>query len=165
MAALRRLRSSDLSPGTPLHVAGQSSSCHNPLAGALAAVTECDTLHRMTDEQSALIKVERSRLSAMLILFAASRDLEATASGDQRFIAAADAIKQIEATLPMIDDAVLLKLVSVNETSEGALSQLIAARLSEVGFALPLYEDAPSFFAPISDKVDTILRNARPHMH
>jgi hypothetical protein len=82
----------------------------------------------MTDDQSALIKGERNGLSAMLLLFAISRDLEARATGDRRFSAAADAIKQIETTLHMIDDATLLKLVTVNETSEGALLQLIAAR-------------------------------------
>ena len=41
------------------------------------------------------------------------------------------------------------------------LSALIAERMLEVGFALPLYEDAPSFIARIEQIVDKILRNAR----
>ncbi len=115
----------------------------------------------MTDEQSSLIKAERARLSVTLVLFAISRDIDAMATGDQRFIAAADSVKKIEATLHMVDDAVLLKLASVDETSKGGLLALIAARLSEIGFALPLYEDARSFIAPIVATVDRILHDAR----
>jgi hypothetical protein len=121
----------------------------------------------MTDaaEQSELIKTERTRLSLMFILFAISRDLEAQATGDQRFSLAAASVKRIKVTLDQIEDAVLLKLVFVNEASEGLLSQLIGARLEQVGFALPCYLDAKEFFQPISDKVDRILHAARPHMH
>ena len=36
-------------------------------------------------EVSALIKAERTRLAVMFILFAISRDIEAKATGDQRF--------------------------------------------------------------------------------
>ncbi len=56
---------------------------------------------------------------------------------------------------------VLLKLVTVNQLSEGLLSTLIATRLSEVGGALPLYDDANAFFAPIEQQVDAILHRAR----
>ena len=119
----------------------------------------------MTDEQSSLIKAERARLSVTLVLFAISRDIDAMATGDQRFIAAADSVKKIEATLHMVDDAVLLKLASVDETSKGGLLAMIAARLSEIGFALPLYEDAPSFIAPIEATVDRILHDARRYLH
>ncbi len=41
------------------------------------------------------------------------------------------------------------------------LSTLIATRLSEVGGALPLYDDAKAFFAPIEQQVDAILHRAR----
>jgi hypothetical protein len=125
----------------------------------------CDTLRRMTaSERTAKAEVERNGLSASFMLFAASRDLEAHASGDRRFSAAADSIKQIEATLDQVSDDTLLKLASVNITSEGALSQLIGARLEQVGFALGLYPDAPAFFAPIEATVDKILHDAR-HQH
>jgi hypothetical protein len=43
--------------------------------------------------------------------------------------------------------------------------QLIAARLDQVGFMLPCYADAHAFFQPITQQVDVILHNARPHMH
>jgi hypothetical protein len=56
---------------------------------------------------------------------------------------------------------VLLKLVTVNQLGEGLLSTLIATRLSEVGGALPLYDDAKAFFAPIEQQVDAILHRAR----
>ena len=67
--------------------------------------------------------------------------------------------------MDQVSDDVLLKLVTVNQLSEGLLSTLIATRLSEVGFALPHYKDAPSFFAPIEATVDAILRGARHHLH
>jgi ATP-dependent DNA ligase len=75
----------------------------------------------MTDEQSSLIKDERARLSVTLVLFAISRDIDAMATGDQRFIAAADSVKKIEATLHMVDDAVLLKLASVRDQQRRAV--------------------------------------------
>jgi hypothetical protein len=53
---------------------------------------------------------------------------------------------------------------SVNQSSDGLLSQLITAPLTEVGFALPAYENAVGFFQPISDEADRILRNARAKM-
>jgi hypothetical protein len=42
---------------------------------------------------------------------------------------------------------------------------LIAARIEQVGGALPCYPDAAAFFEPITQQVDVILRNARHHMH
>ena len=41
---------------------------------------------------------------------------------------------------------------------------MITAPLTEVGFALPAYENAVGFFQPISDEADRILRNARAKM-
>ena len=89
-------------------------------------------------EVSALIKAERARLAVMFILFAISRDIEAKATGDQRFGAAANSVKQIEATMVQVSDDVLINLMSVNETSNGMLTTLITARLRAVGFQLPL---------------------------
>ncbi|WP_029079306.1 hypothetical protein [Bradyrhizobium sp. th.b2] len=120
----------------------------------------------MTDaEQSAMIEVERNALGAMLVLFASAREIEAVAASDARLMAAADAITRIAETLDQVSDQVLRKLSSVNITSEGGLSALIAARLSQVGFALPLYGDASEFFAPIEATVDKVLKGARLHMH
>ena len=104
-------------------------------------------------EVSALIKAERARLAVMFILFAISRDIEAKATGDQRFGASAHSVKQIEATMVQVSDDVLINLMSVNETSNGMLTTLITTRLRAVGFQLPLYEDAPSFMAPITATV------------
>jgi hypothetical protein len=57
-----------------------------------------------------------------LVLFAASREVEAAGSGDHRYAEAADAIKRIAGTPDQVDDAVLLRLSAVNLTSEGLLS-------------------------------------------
>ena len=116
-------------------------------------------------EVSALIKAERARLAVMFILFAISRDIETKATGDQRFGAAANSVKQIEATMVQVSDDVLINLMSVNETSNGMLTTLITARLRAVGFQLPCYADAATFFAPITATMDQILRRARQHMH
>ena len=83
-------------------------------------------------EVSALIKAERARLAVMFILFAISRDIEAKATGDQRFGAAANSVKQIEATMVQVSDDVLINLMSVNESSNGMLTTLITARLRAV---------------------------------
>jgi hypothetical protein len=77
----------------------------------------------MTDEPPALIEVERVRLSLMFTLYAGSRDLEATATGDARYIAAADSIRRIVATLDQVSDDVLLRLATVNELSEGPVDR------------------------------------------
>jgi hypothetical protein len=45
------------------------------------------------------------------------------------------------------------------------LTSLITARLRAVGFQLPCYADAATFFAPISAQIDQILHRARQHMH
>ena len=109
----------------------------------------CDTLHRMTDdsELAALIEIERAGLAVMFRLMAASRLVEAVETGDQRYNAAARSIKKIAKTMDMIDDGTLTKLSSVNQSSDGLLSQLITAHLREVGFALPAYENAVGFFS------------------
>jgi len=117
----------------------------------------------VTDDTIAL--AERRSLAAMLALMASARELEGQAQGDARFIVAAANIRLIAGTLDQVSDASILKLASVNDTSEGLLSQLIAARLEQIGFALPLVMGAAEFFAPIEAKVDEILRGARPHMH
>ena len=121
----------------------------------------------MTDEAevSALIKAERARLAVMFILFAISRDIEAKATGDQRFSAAANSVKQIEATMVQVSDDVLINLMSVNETSNGMLTTLITAPLRAVGFQLPCYAYSVTFFAPITATMDQILRRVRQHMH
>ena len=118
----------------------------------------------MTDAETTAL-VERARLSMRLVLFAASRAIEAAGSGDHRYAEAAASIKRIAATMGMVSDEVLLKLATANQLSEGMLSQLIATRLSEIGGALPLYDDAKAFFQPLVEQVDQILRRARQHMH
>ena len=118
----------------------------------------------MTDAETTAL-VERARLSMTLVLIAASREIEAARSSDHRYAEAAASIKQIAATMGMVSDDVLLKLATANQLSEGLLSQLIATRLSEVGGALPLYDDAKVFFAPIEWQVDAILQNARQRLN
>ena len=119
----------------------------------------------MTDAEKTA-QAERVRLSMSFVLVAVSREAEAVAgNGDHRHIAAAACIRHIAGTLDTVEDAALLKLASVNVTSEGALSRLITVRLSEVGGALPLYADANAFFDPITAQVDQILHGARQHMH
>ena len=118
----------------------------------------------MTDDEIAA--GERKGLLAMLSLTATARELAPQAVSDARYMAAANSIRQIAATLDQIDDAALLKLAHVNRASDGVLLALIAARIEQVGFALPLCEDAAEFFAPIEAKVDTILLHARrDHLH
>ena len=101
---------------------------------------------------------EREGLSVMLLVLAVARRIEAKTTGDQRFVAAASSVKQIERTLHRVDDVTLLKLASINAAVDGLLSTLIAVRLEQVGFALPLYPDAAAFFQPVLDHVDAILR-------
>jgi hypothetical protein len=113
-------------------------------------------------ETSALVEVERAGLTMMFALFATSREVEAAGSGDRRY---ADAIKRIAGTLDLISDEVVTKLSAVNEASECLLTTLIAARVEQIGFALPLYADALSFIAPIEAQVDAILQSARSHVH
>ena len=67
--------------------------------------------------------------------------------------------------MDQVSDDVLLKLVTVNQLSEGPLSTLIATRLSEVGGALPLYDDAKAFFQPLVEQVDVILHRARKRLN
>src|SRR5258705_6494013 len=118
----------------------------------------------MTDTETTAL-VERARLSMRLVLIAASREVEAARGSDHRYAETADAIRRIAATMGMVSDDVLLKLATANQLSEGLLSRLIATRLSEIGGALPLYNDAKAFFQPLVEQVDQILRRARQHMH
>src|SRR6478752_5773343 len=117
----------------------------------------------MTDAETTAL-VERARLSMRLVLFAASREVEAARSSDHRYAETADAIRRIAGTMDQVSDDVLWKLVTVNQLSEGPLSTLIATRL-EVGGALPVYEDAKAFFQSLVEQVDQILRRARQHMN
>ena len=121
-------------------------------------------LHPMTDAETTAL-VERARLSMTLVLIAASRGVEAARGSDHGYAETADAIRRIAGTMDQVSDDVLLKLVTVNRLSEDLLSQLIATRLSEIGGALPLYDDAQAFFAPLVEQVDQMLRRARQHMH
>jgi hypothetical protein len=136
--------------------AGLTASSNPPLYGS-----------KMTDdaEQSALIQIESARLRVMLVLLAASDAVKAAGSGDRRRAEAVDAIEHIAGTMEMVDSAVLLKLASVDELSEGLLTLLITARAMATGFQLPLYVDAKEFLAPIEATVDRILHDARLHMH
>jgi hypothetical protein len=122
------------------------------------------SLNPVTDAETTAL-VERTRLSMTLVLIAASREIEAAPSSDHRYAEAAASIKRIAATMGMVSDHVLLKLATANQLNEGLLSQLIATRLSEIGGALPLYDDAKTFFQPLVEQVDQILRRARQHMH
>ena len=107
----------------------------------------------MTDAETTAL-VERARLSMTLVLIAAAREIEAARSRDHRYAEAATSIKRIAATMGMVSDDVLLKLATANQLSEGLLSTLIATRLSEVGGALPVYEDAKAFFQSLVEQVD-----------
>jgi hypothetical protein len=71
---------------------------------------------------------EREGSSVMLLVLAVARRIEAKTTGDQRFVAAANSVKQIERTLHRVDDVTLLKLASINAAADGLLSTLIAAR-------------------------------------
>jgi len=121
-------------------------------------------LNPMTDAETTAL-VERARQSMTLVLIAASREVEAAGSGDNRYAATADGIRRIAETMDQVSGDMLLKLAIANQLSEGLLSQLIATRLSEVGGALPLYDDAKVFFAPIEWQVDAILQNARQRLN
>ena len=65
-----------------------------------------------------------------------------------------------------VDDQVLATLASVDQTSGGLLSVLIAERTMATGFQLPCYpDDASSFLAPIEATVEKIMHDARQPMH
>jgi hypothetical protein len=106
----------------------------------------------------ALIKTERDGLRTMLLLLALAREVEALTTDDARLMASVRAIRRIERTLDMVSNETVAKLASVNELSGGLLSELIAARVSEIGGALPLYANARGFFLPLVEQVDAIRR-------
>jgi hypothetical protein len=118
----------------------------------------------VTDAETTAL-VERARLSVTLTLFAASRMVEAQATGDARVIAAADAVKQIAGTMHQISDDTVLRLATVNAISQGLLARLITARLAEVGFALPCCANAAEFFQPLVEQVDVIMHRARQRLN
>jgi hypothetical protein len=101
--------------------------------------------------------LERRRMQECLMLMSISVGAEGHAES-------AKAILRIATTMDQITDDVLMMLSTVDDTSQGQLLELILARVAQVGMALPLYEDAPSFFAPIVQQVRDILDRARPHM-
>jgi len=45
------------------------------------------------------------------------------------------------------------------------LSVLLGEHLNELAFALPCYEHALPFFAPVIERVDEILRDARANVN
>lgn len=118
----------------------------------------------MIDEQ-ALAETERASLVSMFTACALAREIEADVTGDPHYMAAADSLTRIAASVDQIGDDVMVKLSSVNSTSEGALASLIGERAMAVGFMLPLYENASGFFKPLVEQVDAIIANARKAMN
>ena len=117
----------------------------------------------MTDddtELATLLEAERAEFAAMFRLTAKARALEA--EHDHRYHNAAVSLQKIAATMGEVDDAMLLKLANVNQTSDG-LSVLLGEHLKEIAFALPCYENASDFFAPVVERVERILCKARQH--
>jgi hypothetical protein len=109
-------------------------------------------------ELATLLEAERAEFAEMFRLTAKARALEA--EHDHRYHNAAVSLQKIAATMGEVDDAMLLKLANVNQTSDG-LSVLLGEHLKEIAFALPCYENASEFFAPVVERVDAILRTAR----
>jgi hypothetical protein len=64
-----------------------------------------------------------------------------------------------------VSDDQLAKFAAVNRTSHGLLSDLIAAHVLAVAFALPRYRTAAEFFAPLERTADDILSLARRAMN
>ena len=110
-------------------------------------------------ELATLLEAERKEFAEMFRLTAKARALEA--EHDHRYHNAAITLQKIAATMGEVDDAMLLKLANVNQTSDGLLSVLLGEHLKEIAFALPCYEHASEFFAPVVERVDAILRTAR----
>jgi hypothetical protein len=102
--------------------------CYQPpmLTASSRRLPDVIFLNPMIDAETIAL-VERARLSMTLVLFAASREIEAARSSDHRYAEAAASIKRITGTMDQVSDDVLLKLVTVNQLSEGLLSTLIAA--------------------------------------
>ena len=120
----------------------------------------------MTDddtELATLLEAERAEFAEMFRLTAKARALEA--ENDHRYHNAAVSLQKIAATMGEVDDAMLLKLAKVNQTSDGLLSVLLGEHLKEIAFALPCYENASGFFVPVVERVERILRKARQHKH
>ena len=70
-------------------------------------------------------------------MYAIARLVEVQATGDARFIVAADAIKQIVDTMDQISDDTVLRIATAKTISEGLLSSMIISRLAAIGFAVP----------------------------
>ena len=112
-------------------------------------------------ELAALLEAERTEFADMFRLTAKARALEA--EHDHRYHHAAVSLQKMAATMGEVDDAMLLKLAKVNQTSDGLLSVLLGEHLKEIAFALPCYENASDFFAPVVERVERILCKARQH--
>jgi hypothetical protein len=110
-------------------------------------------------------QIERARLNVTLTLYAIARLIEARATGDARFIEAADAIKQIAETMDQISDATVLRIATAKTISEGLLSGMITSRLAAIGFAVPHCANAAEFFHPLVEQAEVILHRARPRLH
>jgi hypothetical protein len=88
------------------------------------------------------------------------------AASDRRYQQAAKSLRRIAKTLDRnISDDQLAKFATVNRASHGLLSDLIAAHVLAVAFALPRYRTAAEFFAPLERTVDDILSRARRAMN
>ena len=110
-------------------------------------------------------QIERDRLNVTLTLYAIARLIEARATGDARFIVAADAIKQIAETMDQISDDTVLRIATAKAISKGLLSRMIISRLAAIGFAVSHCANAAEFFQPLVEQADVILHRARPRLH
>ena len=110
-------------------------------------------------------QIERDRLNVTLTLYAIARLIEARATGDARFIVAADAIKQIAETMDQISDDTVLRIATAKTISEGLLSSMITSRLAAIGFAVPRCANAAEFFQQLVQQAEVILHCARPRRH
>jgi len=108
---------------------------------------------------------ERQNLQLMLRLLACEREIAPEPADDERYALAAKCLRSISRTLPSISDATLLKLASVNATSQGNLVSLIRLHAETVGFQRGRVASAVEFFAPIEAQVDEILATARRAMN
>jgi hypothetical protein len=110
-------------------------------------------------------QIERARLIVTLTLYAIARLVEAQATGDARFIVAADAIKQIVDTMDQVSDDTVLRIATAKTISEGLLSRMITSRLAAIGFVGQRCTNAAEFFQPLVEQADVILHCARPRLH
>ena len=70
-------------------------------------------------------QIERARLNVTLTLYAIARLVEAQATGDARFIVAADAIKQIAETMDEISDDTVLRIATAKIGANAGVTLLL----------------------------------------